>query len=85
MNEKQIWSFKDTPVLRSLRGVVVDNHSCVFVAGEKSGNIVLISSDRNSLKEALHISSTRAMCYDSNENEILVCQSDNKHPGSKYM
>jgi hypothetical protein len=52
MNEKQIWSFKETPVLRSPRGIVVDNHGCVFVAGEQSGNIVLISSDRNSLKEA---------------------------------
>jgi hypothetical protein len=52
MNEKQIWSFKDTPVLRSPRDVVVDNHGFVFVAGEKSGNIVLISSDRNSLKDA---------------------------------
>ena len=36
MNGKQIWLFEDTSVLRSPRGVVVDNHGFVFVAGEKS-------------------------------------------------
>jgi hypothetical protein len=78
MNGKQIWLFEDTSVLRSPRGVVVDNHGFVFVAGEKSGNIVVISPDGNSSKEVYQISSPRAMCYDKNENKILVCHSDNK-------
>jgi hypothetical protein len=42
------------------------------VAGEKSGNIVVISPDGNSSKEVYQISSPRAMCYDKNENKILV-------------
>jgi hypothetical protein len=44
----------------------------VFVAGEKSKNIVAISPDGNSSKEVYYISSPRAMCYDKNENKILV-------------
>jgi hypothetical protein len=50
----------------------------VFVAGEKSRNIVVISPDGNSSKEVYQISRPRAMCYDENENKILVCHSDNK-------
>jgi hypothetical protein len=37
-------------------GVVVDNHGFVFVAGEESGNIVVISPDGNSSKEVSQIS-----------------------------
>jgi DNA-binding beta-propeller fold protein YncE len=50
MNGKSIWRFEDTSVLRSPRGVVVDNQGFVFVAGEKSGSIVVISPDGNSVK-----------------------------------
>ena len=67
MNGKSIWKFKDTSLLRSPRGVVVDNHGFVFVAGEISRNIVVLSPDGNS-----------SMCYDKNENKILVCHSENK-------
>jgi hypothetical protein len=40
----------------------------VFVAGEKSGSIVVISPDGNSSKEVYQISNPRAMCYDKNKN-----------------
>ena len=78
MNGKSIWRFKHTSLLHSPRGVVVDNHGFVFVAGEKSGNIVVISPDGNSDKETYQISSPGAMCYDKNNNKILVCRTDNK-------
>ena len=78
MNDKQIWSFKDTPVLRSPRGVVVVSHGFVFVAGEQSRSIVLISPDGNSAREIFQISSPGAMCYDRNNNKILVCHTGNK-------
>jgi hypothetical protein len=45
----------------------------VFVAGEQSGSIVVISPDGNSAKEVYQISVPRAMCYVKNENKILVC------------
>jgi DNA-binding beta-propeller fold protein YncE len=77
MNGKSIWSFEDTSRLRSPRGVVVDNQGFVFVAGEQSGNIVMISPDGNSAKNVYYISSPRAMCYDKNNNKILVCNRDN--------
>jgi hypothetical protein len=48
------------------------------MAGEKSGNIVVISIDGNSSNEVNQISSPRAMCYDKNENKILVCHSLHK-------
>ena len=73
MNGKSIWSFEDTSLLRSPRGVFVSKHGFVFVAGEKSGNIVVISPDGNSSKEVYQISSPQAMCYDKNNNNILVC------------
>jgi DNA-binding beta-propeller fold protein YncE len=75
MNGKQIWKFQDTSLLRSPQGVVVDNQGFVYVAGEKSGNIVVISPDGNSSNEVYQISSPGAMCYDKNENKILVCHS----------
>jgi hypothetical protein len=78
MKGTEIWRFKDTTLLRSPWGVVVDNHGFVFVAGEQSGNIVVISPDGNSSKEVYQIASPRAMCYDKNENTILVCSTDNK-------
>jgi DNA-binding beta-propeller fold protein YncE len=77
MNGKSIWSFEDTSRLRTTRGVVVDNQGFVFVAGEQSGNIVMISPDGNSAKDVCYISSPRAMCYDKNNNKILVCNRDN--------
>jgi hypothetical protein len=61
MNGKSIWSFEDTSRLRTPRGVVVDNQGFVFVGGEKSRNIVVISPDGNSVKEVYQISSPRAI------------------------
>ena len=72
MKGKEIWRFQDPSLLRSPRGVVVDNHGFVYVAGEHSGNIVVISPDGNSSKEVSQISYPRAMCYDKNENKIIV-------------
>jgi hypothetical protein len=73
MNGTKIWAFADISLLRSPRGVVVDNQGFVFVSGEQSGTIVVISPDGNSAKEVCRISSPRAMCYNKYENTILVC------------
>ena len=77
-NGKSIWRFEDTSDLRSPCGVVVDNQGFVFVAGEKSGNVVVILPDGNSSKEVYQISSPRAMCYDKNNNKIIVCNTGKK-------
>ena len=61
-----------------MRGTVVDNNGFMFVADEKSGNIVVISPDGNSSKEVYQISGPGAMCYDKYDNTIRVCHSDNK-------
>jgi hypothetical protein len=78
MNGKQIWRFQDTSLLHTPGGVVVDNQGFVFVAGGKSGNIVVISPDGNASKEVYQMSNPRAMCYDKNENKILVCNTGEK-------
>ena len=78
MKGKEIWRFQDPSLLRSPRGVVVDNHGFVFVAGEQSGSIVVISPDGHSSKEVYQISYPRAMCYDKNENKIIVCNTRKK-------
>jgi hypothetical protein len=51
----------------------------IFVTGKKTGNIVVISPDGNSAKEVYQISVPRAMCYDKNENKILVCHTQMAH------
>ena len=38
----------------------------------------LILPDGNAAKEVYQISSPRAICYDKNENKILVCHTDRK-------
>jgi DNA-binding beta-propeller fold protein YncE len=70
MNGKQIWSFNDTSLLRSSRGVVVDNDGFVFVTGKQSGKIVVISPDGNSAS-IKRISSPRAICYDKMKIKYL--------------
>ena len=76
MNGKEIWRFEVISFLRSPQSVVVDHQGFVFVVGEKSRSIVVISADENSAKKVYQISSPRAMCYDNSENEILVCHTD---------
>jgi hypothetical protein len=39
---------------------------------------VVISPDGNSAREVFQISSPGAMCYDINNNKILVCHTGNK-------
>jgi DNA-binding beta-propeller fold protein YncE len=73
MNGKPIWSFQDTSLLSSPWGAAVSNQGFVFVAGEQPHNIVVILPDGNLSKEEYQISSPRAMCYDKDENKILVC------------
>ena len=78
MNGKQIWRFQHTSLLRSPRGVVIDNHGFVFVTCKQSGNIVVISPDGHSSKEVYQIAVPRAMCYDQKKNNILVCHTDRR-------
>jgi DNA-binding beta-propeller fold protein YncE len=78
INGKSICRLLDTSLRRSPRGAVVNNQGFVFVAGEQSRNIVVISPDGNSSKEEYHFSSPRVMCYDKYGNTILVCNTGRK-------
>jgi hypothetical protein len=53
------------------------------VAGEKSGNVVVVLPDGNSSKEVYQISSPRAMCYDRNNNKIIICNTERRYYCSK--
>jgi hypothetical protein len=57
MNGKEIWRFEVISFLRSPQSVVVDHQGFVFVVGEKSRSIVVISADENSAKKVCQISS----------------------------
>ncbi|XP_052080363.1 E3 ubiquitin-protein ligase TRIM71-like [Mytilus californianus] len=44
-NGSRVWTFKDTSVLKNPRAITVDNDGNVFVVGELSSNVVIISND----------------------------------------
>ncbi|CAC5422685.1 unnamed protein product [Mytilus coruscus] len=45
VNGSRVWTFRNDLVLRLPRGIVVDNDGTVFVDGELSSNVVIISKD----------------------------------------
>jgi DNA-binding beta-propeller fold protein YncE len=45
LHGKAQWEFKDERVLQSPRGISVDNEGNVYVVGNSSRNVVVISSD----------------------------------------
>ncbi|CAG2223814.1 unnamed protein product [Mytilus edulis] len=52
-NGSAFWTFKDTLVLNEPEGIAVDNNGNVYVVGEKSSNVVIISSDGKHHKQIL--------------------------------
>jgi DNA-binding beta-propeller fold protein YncE len=44
------WEFNDTNVLASPYGITTDNNNNIYVVGERSKNVVVISPDEQSYK-----------------------------------
>lgn len=70
------WKFKNVGVLNDPRGISIDNDGNVYVVGNASKNVVVISSDGQQHKEILTISDGLfypfAVDYDRSSNELLV-------------
>lgn len=52
-NGSSFWTFKDTLVLKCPSGITIDNDVNVFVIGETTSNVVLISNDGKHHKQIL--------------------------------
>ncbi|XP_063398529.1 uncharacterized protein LOC134683270 [Mytilus trossulus] len=70
------WTFQNERVLRGLRGVAVDNDGNVYVVGELSKNVVVISTDGHQYKEIATVSDGLSqpisLDYNRKTNQLLV-------------
>lgn len=70
------WIFKNECVLKSPRGISVDNDGNLYVVGNSSTNVVVISVDGQQHKEILSardgLNNPLSLDYNRNTNNLLV-------------
>ncbi|XP_071148308.1 uncharacterized protein [Mytilus edulis] len=75
-NGSRVWTFKDELVLKGPRGITLDNDGNVYVVGEKSSNVFIISSDGKQHKEILTkgdgLLQPTAIFFDKEKRELLI-------------
>ncbi|CAG2187031.1 unnamed protein product [Mytilus edulis] len=75
-NGALVWTFKDDLVLNEPEGIAVDNNGNVYVVGEKSSNVVILSNDGKHHKELLTaddgLNSPSAIFLDRENRKLLV-------------
>ncbi|CAC5394051.1 unnamed protein product [Mytilus coruscus] len=75
-NGSHVWTFKKHSVLNGSRGITVDNDGNVFVVGEISSNVVIISNDGRHHKEILTkedgLNEPSAISFDKHNKKLLV-------------
>ena len=73
------WTFKDSRVLQGPLGISVDNDGNVYVVGNYSNNVVVISPDgqrhRQLLSSTDGLSAPSVLNYDQSTNRLLVVNS----------
>ncbi|CAG2187032.1 unnamed protein product [Mytilus edulis] len=78
-NGSRVWIFEDKLVLDEPEGISVDNNGHVFVVGEKSSNVVIISNDGKHHKQLLTkddgLRSPSAIFLDKENKKLLVANS----------
>ncbi|CAG2231472.1 unnamed protein product [Mytilus edulis] len=81
LHGKLLWTFHNESVLKSPRGIDVDNDGNVFVVGYRSNNVVVISSDGKRHREILTVSdgldSPMSLHYSGTTNQLLVANYNN--------
>ncbi|CAG2217376.1 unnamed protein product [Mytilus edulis] len=75
-NGSRVWTFADTSALLLPRGITVDNDGHVFVVGEESSNVVIISNDgkhhRQILTDKDGLRRRSAIFFDKQTRKLLV-------------
>lgn len=70
------WKFKNENVLNGPRGISVDNDGNVYVIGNSSTNVTVVSADGQHHKEKLagrnDIVSPYSLNYDKRTNQLLI-------------
>ncbi|CAC5384866.1 unnamed protein product [Mytilus coruscus] len=70
------WKYNYRDILRFSRGISVDNDGNVYVVGQRSNNVVVISPDGQRHREVLSnkdgLDQPRAIHYDKTSNRLLV-------------
>ncbi|XP_052080361.1 uncharacterized protein LOC127718397 [Mytilus californianus] len=81
-----VWTFRDTLVLKTPRGITVDNDGNVFVVGETSSNVVIISNDGKHHRQILTnkdgLRAPSAIFFDKQTRTLLVA--NNKETAFLY-
>ncbi|CAG2232509.1 unnamed protein product [Mytilus edulis] len=76
------WAFENECVLKEPRGISVDNDGNVFVVGNESNNVVVLSADGKQHKELLKASENLlypyTLDYNRSTNELLVANASGK-------
>ncbi|XP_052064014.1 uncharacterized protein LOC127704155 [Mytilus californianus] len=71
-----LWSFKNESALKNPLGLSTDNYGNVYVVGESSKNVVVISADGQQHKEILTashgFSDTTTLSFNRSSNQLLV-------------
>ncbi|CAC5388365.1 unnamed protein product [Mytilus coruscus] len=81
-NGEKRWAFENECVLKEPRGISVDNDGNVFVVGNESNNVVVLSADGKQHKEILKASENLLypyiLDYNRSTNELLVANASGK-------
>lgn len=76
------WIFENVCVLKEPRGISVDNNGNVFVVGNESNYVVVLSADGKQHKEILQASENQLYPFtldcNRNTNELLVANATGK-------
>ncbi|XP_071123521.1 uncharacterized protein [Mytilus edulis] len=85
-NRDLLWTFTDETVIKGIRGITVDEHGNLFVAGRESQNVIIISSDGTKhkilLTETDLCGSPWAIDYNSELKSLLVA---NEKDGQAFL
>ena len=85
-NGTPVWQFKNEGILEYPRGITVDVKGNLYVVGQHTSNIVIISSDGQYQKQILTnedgLNSPSAMCFDEPKKQLLVVNVEN---GMAYL
>jgi hypothetical protein len=86
LNGEIQWEFNDTNVLASPYGITTDNNNNIYVVGERSKNVVVISPDEQSYKVLLsgrgNVKLSWGIHCDRASNQLLL--TDRGNPGLLY-